>query len=177
MDGSKNPWTVWELLPRHRNNVAALTPKNLHDAVVTTIARTTRGYAVYTNTGKSRAVCIAAGPGEIFPDVILCDPESLIMRHVIEVETESSVAIPDRVPRWARIARMCGSFWLLVPPHTLLTAVRLCLNARITAQIGTWTADQAGIVSITWPRRVPTGFVVTNAPHPRLPARAEVITS
>lgn len=156
-----------------RLRLADETSQARHDAVVLSIAHATRGYAVYTNTGARRAICVGAGNEEIFPDVILCDAESFIVRHVIEVETEDSITAA-RTTRWARIARTCRSFWLLVPPRSLFTAARLCRQAQIPARIGTWSANPADTVSVEWlSRRVPAGFAYAGAHREPTPTQAQ----
>lgn len=124
----------------------------LHDRVVETIAAEASGYVAYTNRGGHHSVCLTGTFPEVSPDVILCDPESFLTDHVVEVETEESVG-PSAVQRWTNIARAVhgrGQFWILVPPAEISTAARICRQYNISANIGTWSADSEGIL-LSWP--------------------------
>ncbi|TSC72020.1 MAG: hypothetical protein G01um101438_780 [Parcubacteria group bacterium Gr01-1014_38] len=124
----------------------------LHDRVVETVAAQASGYAAYTNLGGHHSICLTGSFPEVSPDVILCDPESFLVDHVVQVETEGSID-PSAARQWVNIARAVhgrGQFWILVPPFAVSTAARLCQQYGIPAKIGTWSADSRGVL-VSWP--------------------------
>ena len=129
----------------------------LHDRVVETIAAQANGYVAYTNLGGHHTVCLVGdgrsrNPREVCPDLILSDPASFLVDHVVEVETEDSIRTPA-VQRWIDIAHAIhrrGQFWILVPAARSALAAQLCRQYGIPAKIGTWSADSQGVL-VSWP--------------------------
>lgn len=127
-------------------------PQWVHDRVVETVAAHARGYAAYTNTGGHHSVCLTGSFPEVSPDVIICDPESFLVDHVVEVETDESFERPV-IERWVNIAHAVhgrGQFWILVPPAAAPSVTRLCRQHGIRAKVGTWSVDSQGVL-ISWP--------------------------
>jgi hypothetical protein len=61
-----------------------------HDEVLTIVTerlKETRKYKIYTNPGQEHKVVV----GGVYPDIILTDTNSNIVRVIIEAETTSSV--------------------------------------------------------------------------------------
>ena len=122
-----------------------------HDRVVAHIAAQASDYIVYTNIGGHHSAYLVQPPLEVCPDIVLCDSESWMVEHVIEVETEETVN-PASARRWmsaARAVRHQGKFWLLVPPTVMRAAMLLCQQYRIPARIGVWTVDGQK-VTVSW---------------------------
>lgn len=139
----------------------------LHDRVMETIAAQANasGYVAYTNRGGHHSVCLTGGAGsrgsrEVCPDVILCNPESFLVGHAIEIEMENSINA-STAQRWLDIARAIhgrGLFWIFAPSSQLALAAQLCQQHRIPVKIGTWSADSQGVL-ISWPTRLHTAPV------------------
>ncbi|TSC64546.1 MAG: hypothetical protein G01um1014106_76 [Parcubacteria group bacterium Gr01-1014_106] len=124
----------------------------IHDRVAATVAAQAVGYAAYTNIGGHHSMCLTGSFREVSPDVVICDPESFLVDHVVEVEVEDTIQ-PDTAQRWLDIARAIqgrGVFWILVQPSAIASARQLCDAAGIAAHIGTWSIN-GDTITITWP--------------------------
>lgn len=124
----------------------------VHDRVAQTVARQAIGFAAYTNVDGHHSVCLTGNFREACPDVILCDPESSLVDHVIEVEVDESIHAKT-AQRWLDVAHAVpgrGHFWILVPPSAVASAAQLCQRYGIAARIGTWHV-QGDDVTIAWP--------------------------
>lgn len=133
------------------------TANELHDRVVKAIASQAVGHVAYVNLEGHPSASLIRGSREISPDVILCDQDTLIAQHVIEVETLDSLS-PAQIPQWARADAAVhdrGHFWLLVPAAGYERAGALCRQSGIRARIGVWSLDPGG-VTVSWePAREP----------------------
>lgn len=124
----------------------------VHDRVASAVATQAVGYMAYTNIGGHHSVCLTGNFREVCPDVILCDPESFLVDHVMEVETDETIT-PKTAQRWSNIARAVprrGHFWILVTPSAVASAAQLCQQYSIAAGIGTWRVNERD-VTIAWP--------------------------
>lgn len=152
--------------PMHRTNL--FTSQWMHDYVVRSVAAAATGYLVHANLHEGHGSFVGAGLrefSEISPDLLLCDPESFGVRHVIEVETKDSMT-SSQVERWHRIAHSARSlptsdFWILVPLSSVGLAVRLCRKHGVPARIGTWTFGPSGVTT-AWGRT--TSALTTHGP-------------
>lgn len=147
-------------------------PLPLHDRVVQAIARQAVGHVAYTNARDHPSACLVTGPWEVWPDVILCDQDTLLVQHVIEVETPESLSAAQ-VQRWAHVAhavRDRGAFWLLVPDALIDRARHLCRQHGIRARVGVWSLTPQG-VTVAW-HRAPRTEAIAASPGPwSVPAR------
>lgn len=123
----------------------------LHDRVVNAIAKQAISHVAYTNSGNHRTFCLVSGSQEVWPDVILCDQDALLVEHVVEVETLESLT-PKQLDRWRTIAaavRDNGILWLLVPDIAVRRAADLCREHGIRARVGSWSLTPGG-VTVSW---------------------------
>lgn len=126
-------------------------PAALHDRVVNAIAKQAISHVAYTNSSNHRTFCLVSGSQEVWPDVILCDQDTLLVQHVVEVETLDSLTA-TQFDRWRTIAaavRANGTLWLLVPDTAVQQTTDLCREHGIRARVGSWSLG-AGGVTVSW---------------------------
>lgn len=131
-----------------------------HDRVVEEFASRVRGRSVYVNVRGHHAACLSDGAQTVCPDILICDPETLLVEHIIEVETPETLS-RAQASHWkdtAHAVRHCGKFWLLVPSASSDVAAHLCRRYGIPARIAVWSIEAHGL-SITWPRHAPRVLV------------------
>lgn len=126
-------------------------PATLHDRVVNAIAKQAISHVAYTNRDNHRTFCLVSGSQEVWPDVILCDQDNLLVQHVVEVETYESLTLTP-LDRWRTIAsavRANGTLWLLVPEAAVQQTADLCRAHGIRARVASWSLGTGG-VTVSW---------------------------
>lgn len=141
-----------------RTNV--FTTQWMHDYIVRQVSASAKGYLVHTNVHDSMHEGHGSHVGvgrevfaEVFPDLLLCDPESFSVRHIIEVQTDESPP-PQHIARWVQMSRSMrglpeSDFWILVPPSRLAEIRNLSRRLFVPVNIGTWELGPRGL-TITW---------------------------
>jgi hypothetical protein len=120
----------------------------VHDTILSVAAEKLRKigrYEVYTNPGQEKKVDIAG----FYPDIILTNKGSKIVRFIIEVETNSSVNEYE-VDQWKKFAALGAIFYLLVPRSVLDTAKRLCIDRKVDVKFGYYWEDSSGDLQISY---------------------------
>ena len=124
------------------------TAQSRHDQVIEAVASAQKKHDPYTNPGQEHNWSIRVDGEEVYPDVLLCNPGTKTVAHLIEVETEDSVNDAEAV-QWATYSRGPGTFWLMVPHHKLAEAQRICRRYGIAALFGRWWINN-GRIQFQW---------------------------
>lgn len=127
--------------------------QRIHDHVLETILASRLGFATYANLGGHQTLCLTTPGRDLTPDLALCDRESFIVRHLVEVETTESIT-DAQAEKWAAEAHGPWRLWILVPQNATAKAAELCRQRGTPARIGSWSERPDG-VTIQWPERAP----------------------
>jgi hypothetical protein len=122
--------------------------QTVHDRVIADVAAVQTDLTPRTNPGSQRNWSVVAAQETIYPDLLLCEPGTGNVAHLIEVETQDSVTETESA-QWAVYARGPGRFWLLVPSSSLALAQEICRRKGISANFGHWWLDGRAIC-IQW---------------------------
>jgi hypothetical protein len=105
-----------------------------HDRVIRLLqAKLKRKHEVAINVGDEQIAGLKIGPGQMFPDLVLCSPDkSHKLEGLIEVETGESVNHLEAMAQWAHFGRARAPFYLYVPASAVDIARRLCVENQVT---------------------------------------------
>ena len=127
-----------------------------HDRIIRLLhARYRRKFEVAINPGSEQNASVN-GDYAMYPDVVLFSQErGRRLQGTVEVETGESVNMLECIAEWGPFSRLRAPFHLYVPPNSLDTARRLCVEHQIAvSEIWTYhtAADQ---VRFTMVHRAP----------------------
>src|SRR4029078_13710490 len=104
-----------------------------HDRLIRLLqVKLRRKYDAGINPGNEQNVPVGAGPGGVYPDLVLWSLErGHRLQGVIEVETGESVNHLEALAQWAHFSRVRAPFHLYVPGAMVDVARRLCEENQI----------------------------------------------
>ena len=104
-----------------------------HDRIIRLLqSKWRRKYEAGMNPGTEQNMAVTAGPGAMYPDVVLMSQErGHRLQGVIEVETGESVNHLEALSQWAHFGKLRAPFHLYVPAGMVDVARRLCEENRI----------------------------------------------
>ena len=112
-----------------------------HDRIVRLLqARYRRKFEVAINPGAEQNASVMAGELAVYPDLLLFSQErGHKLQGTVEVETGESVNTLEAMAEWGPFSRLRAPFFLYVPPNSLDTARRLCVEHQVSvAEIWTY---------------------------------------
>ncbi len=115
-----------------------------HDRVIRVLqARYKRKFEVAINPGPEQNASVEVGAMAMYPDLLLFSQErGRKLQGVVEVETVESINTLEALAEWAQFSRLRAPFYLYVPPSTVDTVRRLCVEHQVTAA-EIWTYHMA----------------------------------
>jgi hypothetical protein len=104
-----------------------------HDRVIRLLqSKFRRKYEAGMNPGVEQNAPVAAGPGAMYPDLVLMSQDrGHRLQAVVEVETGESVNHLEALAQWAHFSKVRGAFHLYVPAGMVDVARRLCEDNHI----------------------------------------------
>jgi hypothetical protein len=104
-----------------------------HDRVIRLLqARYRRKFEVTINPGAEQNASVMSGELAVYPDLVLFSQErSRKLQGTVEVETGESVNTLEAMAEWGPFSRLRAPFFLYVPPNSLETARRLCVEHQV----------------------------------------------
>lgn len=104
-----------------------------HDRIIRLLqARYRRKFEVAINLGLEQTTSVAVGEQTVFPDLVLFSQDrGHKLQGTVEVETGESVNTLEAMSQWALFSRLRAPFALYVPPSSVDTARRLCVEHNI----------------------------------------------
>jgi hypothetical protein len=104
-----------------------------HDRIIRLLqARYRRKFEVAINLGPEQNTPVAVGEQSVFPDLVLFSQDrGHKLQGTVEVETGESVNTLEAMSQWALFSRLRAPFALYVPPSSVDTARRLCVEHNI----------------------------------------------
>src|SRR4029078_13153258 len=104
-----------------------------HDRLIRLLqVKLRRKYDAGINPGNEQNVPVGAGPGGVYPDLVLWSLEKgHRLQGVVEVETGESVNHLEALAQWAHLAKLRASFQLYVPAGMVDVARRLAEDNHI----------------------------------------------
>jgi hypothetical protein len=104
-----------------------------HDRIIRLLqARYRRKFEVAINIGVEQTASVTVGEQTVFPDLVLYSQErGRKLQGTVEVETGESVNTLEAMSQWALFSRLRVPFALYVPPSSVDTARRLCVEHNI----------------------------------------------
>lgn len=139
-----------------------------HDRIIRLLqARYRRKFEVAINIGTEQTASVTVGEQTVFPDLVLYSQErGRRLQGTVEVETGESVNTLEAMSQWALFSRLRAPFALYVPPSSLDTARRLCVEHNISVseiwtyhtvldQVRFTMVDRAAMPAVPRPKPVP----------------------
>jgi hypothetical protein len=106
-----------------------------HDRLIRLLqVKLRRKYDAGINPGAEQNVPVGAGPGAIYPDLVLWSLEKgHRLQGVVEVETGESVNHLEALAQWTHLSKLRTAFHLYVPAAMVEVARRLCDDNHVVA--------------------------------------------
>ncbi len=139
-----------------------------HDRVIRVLqARYKKKFDVAINPGAEQNASVVVGELTLYPDLVLFGQDrARKVVGTVEVETTESINTLEAMAEWAQFSRLPVAFHLYVPPNTVDTVKRMCIEHQVkVAEIWTYhtAVDQ---VRFTMVHRAPDAPVAkTRAPR------------
>lgn len=148
-----------------------------HDRIIRQLqVRYRRKFDVVINPGVEQNASVIAGELAMFPDLVLYSQErGRKLQGTVEVETGESVNTLEAMAQWGPFSRLRVPFTLYVPPNSIDTARRLCVEHHVNVS-EIWTYHTAmDQVRFTLVHRAPETAQprAKTAPAEKKPAPAE----
>ena len=147
-----------------------------HDRLIRLLqVKLRRKYDAGINPGNEQNVPVGAGPGAVYPDLVLWSLEKgHRLQGVVEVETGESVNHLEALAQWTHLSKLRAAFHLYVPAAMVEVARRLCDDNHVVAN-EIWSyhtvGDQVRFTLVHRTREAPP-----LEPRPRTPARQQPAT-
>jgi hypothetical protein len=106
-----------------------------HDRLIRLLqVKLRRKYDAGINPGTEQNVPVGAGPGAVYPDLVLWSLEKgHRLQGVVEVETGESVNHLEALAQWTHLSKLRTAFHLYVPATMVDVARRLCDDNHVVA--------------------------------------------
>lgn len=106
-----------------------------HDRLIRLLqVKLRRKYDAGINPGNEQNVPVGAGPGAVYPDLVLWSLEKgHRLQGVVEVETGESVNHLEALAQWTHLSKLRTAFHLYVPAAMVEVARRLCDDNHVVA--------------------------------------------